>query len=62
MAELETKRLTFFVDQKFTYSQLHTELSDGYTNYNLKYMQVGFGVGVKLFRIRHYFSTKTPDK
>ncbi len=56
LLELETKRVTFFVDQKFTYSQLHTHFNDGDAKYNLKYMQVGLGVGIKVFRIRPKFA------
>ncbi len=51
MLQYEIGRVDLFVDQKFTYEHLRSTFMDGTAQYDMKYMPVTFGVGIKLFRI-----------
>ena len=55
--EYQRGRVSVFVDQKYTHSELKHGFMDGTATYSMNYMPISFGVGFTLFDIKQ----KRPD-
>ena len=55
--EYQRGRVSLFVDQKFTHSELKHQFMDGEADFSMNYMPVSFGLGLQLFKLK----SKAPD-